>query len=140
MSIERTLSIIKPDATERNIVGKIIQIFESAGLRIIAQKRVQLDRVAAEGFYDVHRDRPFFNELCSYMISGPIVIQVLEGQDAVSLNRDLMGATDPSVAKDNTIRKIFGRNIQENSVHGSDSIENAKKEIEFFFSDEEIVG
>jgi len=140
MSIERTLSIIKPDATERNIVGKIIQIFESAGLRVVAQKRVKLDRASAEGFYDVHRDRPFFNELCNYMISGPVVIQVLEGKDAVSINRKLMGATDPSEAQDNTIRKIFGRNVQENSVHGSDSLENAKKEIEFFFNAEEIVG
>jgi len=140
MSIERTLSIIKPDATERNITGKINAMFEEAGLRIIAQRRIRLSREQAESFYEVHNERSFFGELVDYMISAPIVAQVLEGPDAVAAHRKIMGATNPAQAEDGTVRKKFALNVQENSVHGSDSIENAAKEISFFFSDADIVG
>jgi nucleoside-diphosphate kinase len=140
MAVERTLSIIKPDATRRNLTGKIIDRLESAGLRVIAQKRMQLSRQQAEGFYAVHKARPFFNDLCSFMISGPVVVQVLEGEAAVQKNRDVMGATNPAQAAPGTIRKDFAESIEANSVHGSDSIETAKQEIAFFFKDAEIVG
>ncbi len=140
MAIERTLSIIKPDATARNLTGKINAFFEDAGLRIVAQKRIQLTREQAEGFYAVHKERSFFSELCEYMCSGPVVVQVLEGEDAVVRNREIMGATNPANADDGTIRKAFGEDVQANSVHGSDSPENAAIEIHFFFSDTEIVG
>ena len=137
--VEQTLSIIKPDATKRNITGKINSMIEDKGLRIIAQKRLQLDLEMAENFYSVHKDRSFFHDLCSYMISGPVVVQVLQGKDAVLNYRELMGSTDPSNASEGTIRKAFAIGIQENSVHGSDSIENALKEINFFFKKNEIV-
>ena len=138
--MERTLSIIKPDATKRNLTGSINKIIEENGLRIIAQKRIKLDIEKARGFYSVHQDKSFFNELIDYMISEPIVVQVLKGENAVNKYRDIMGATNPENAKDGTIRKMFALNIQENSVHGSDSEENAKKEIDYFFTKEEIVG
>lgn len=137
---ERTLSIIKPDATKRNLTGKINTKFEDAGLRIVAQKRIQMTEAQAEAFYAVHKSRPFFNSLISSMTAAPVVIQVLEGPNAVLKNREIMGATNPSEAADGTIRKEFAENIESNSVHGSDSIENAKKEIAFFFSESEIVG
>jgi nucleoside-diphosphate kinase len=140
MAIERTLSIIKPDATRRNLTGAINQRFESAGLRIIAQRRLRLNRERAEAFYAVHKDRPFYGDLCTFMTSGPVVVQVFEGEDAVAQNRDIMGATNPADAAEGTIRKDFAETIEANSVHGSDSAENAKTEIAFFFSDEEIVG
>lgn len=140
MAIERTLSIIKPDATERNLTGKINAMFEETGLRIIAQRRIRLSREQAESFYEVHNERSFFNELVDYMISGPIVAQVLEGNDAVAAHRKIMGATNPAQADVGTVRKEFALNVQENSVHGSDSAENATKEISFFFSDADIVG
>lgn len=140
MAKERTLSIIKPDATERNLTGKINARFEENGLRIVAQKRTRLSRLQAQTFYGVHKDRPFFGELVEYMVSGPVVVQVLEGENAVAKNRELMGATDPSKAAAGTIRKDFAENIERNSVHGSDSQENAANEIRFFFSDLEIVG
>jgi len=140
MAAERTLSIIKPDATRRNLTGKINAKFEEAGLRIVAQKRMRLTRQQAEGFYAVHKARPFFNDLCSFMISGPVVVQVLEGENAVAKNRDIMGATNPANAAPGTIRKEFAESIEANSVHGSDSAENAKQEIAFFFKDGEIVG
>lgn len=140
MAIERTLSIIKPDATKRNITGKINAMLEEAGLRIIAQKRIHMTEEQAKGFYAVHKERPFYNDLVKFMISGPVVVQVLEGEDAILVNRKVMGATDPSVAVEGTIRKTFAENIEANSVHGSDSAENAKTEIEFFFNPEEIVG
>ncbi|XSG81445.1 MAG: nucleoside-diphosphate kinase [Methyloligella sp. ZOD6] len=140
MATERTLSIIKPDATERNITGKIISKLEEAGLRVIAQKRVWWKKKDAKEFYEVHKERPFFKDLVSYMTSGPIVIQVLEGEDAVAKNRQVMGATSPVDAEEGTIRKEFGVNIERNSVHGSDSVENAKKEIDMCFSKKEIVG
>ena len=140
MAIERTLSIIKPDATERNITGKINAMFEEAGLRIVAQRRVRLSREQAETFYDVHKERSFFGELVDYMISAPVVAQVLEGENAVLAHREVMGATNPAQADEGTVRKEFALNVQENSVHGSDSVENAAKEISFFFSDAEIVG
>ncbi len=140
MAIERTLSIIKPDATRRNLTGAINQRFESAGLRIIAQRRLRLNRERAEAFYAVHKDRPFYGDLCTFMTSGPVVVQVFEGEDAVAQNRDIMGATNPADAAEGTIRKDFAESIEANSVHGSDSAENAKTEIAFFFSDEEIVG
>ena len=140
MANERTLSIIKPDATERNITGKIISKFEDAGLRVIAQKRVWWKKKDAKEFYEVHKERPFYKELVAYMPSGPIVIQVLEGEDAVAKNRQIMGATSPVDAEDGTIRKEFGVNIERNSVHGSDSVENAKKEIDMCFDKKEIVG
>ena len=140
MALERTLSILKPDATRRNITGKINARFEEAGLRIVAQKRIALTRADAEAFYAVHRERPFFDELCAFMTSGPVVVQVLEGEDAVERNRELMGATDPAKAEDGTIRRDFAESIEANSVHGSDSPHNAATEIRFFFGELEIVG
>jgi nucleoside-diphosphate kinase len=140
MAVERTLSIIKPDATRRNLTGKINARFEDAGLRIVAQKRVQLTRAQAEGFYAVHSERPFFNDLCEFMTSGPVVVQVLEGENAVQANRDIMGATNPANADEGTIRKDFGESIEANSVHGSDSPENAAIEIAYFFAQTEVVG
>lgn len=140
MAIERTLSIIKPDATRRNLTGKINARFEDAGLRIVAQKRIQLTLAQAEGFYAVHKERPFFGSLCEFMTSGPVVVQVLEGENAVAKNREVMGATNPEEAAEGTIRKEFALSIGENSVHGSDSDENAAIEIAFFFSQIEIVG
>ena len=139
MSVERTLSIIKPDATKRNLTGLINAKFEKAGLKIIAQKRLQLTRSMAESFYEIHKDRPFFNDLVDFMISGPVVVQVLEGDNAVKLNRDVMGATNPKEAEEGTIRKEFAESIEANSVHGSDSLENAKNEISFFFANIELV-
>ena len=139
MSVERTLSIIKPDATKRNLTGLINAKFEKAGLKIIAQKRLQLTRSMAGNFYEIHKDRPFFNDLVDFMISGPVVVQVLEGDNAVKLNRDVMGATNPDDAEDGTIRKEFAESIEANSVHGSDSLENAKNEISFFFANIELV-
>ena len=140
MSIERTLSIIKPDATRRNITGNIIAALEAGGLRVIAQKRLRLSRKQAEGFYEVHKERPFYADLVSFMTSGPVVVQVLEGENAVALNREIMGATDPSQAKEGTIRASYAESIEANSVHGSDSLENAATEISFFFTDDEITG
>lgn len=140
MAVERTLSIIKPDATRRNLTGAINQRFEEAGLRIVAQKRVQLTQGQAEAFYAVHKERPFFGGLVEFMTSGPVVVQVLEGEGAVARNREVMGATDPAKADAGTIRKDFAENIEANSVHGSDSAENAAIEIAFFFSGIEIVG
>ncbi|HEX2117269.1 MAG TPA: nucleoside-diphosphate kinase [Alphaproteobacteria bacterium] len=137
---ERTLSIIKPDATRRNLTGKINARFEEKGLRIVAQKRLRLSRAEAEQFYAVHKARPFFNSLCDFMTSGPVVVQVLEGDNAVVRNREIMGATDPAKAAPGTIRKDFAESIEANSVHGSDSPENAAIEIAFFFSGLEIVG
>ena len=140
MATERTLSIIKPDATRRDLTGKINARFEAAGLRIVAQKRLQLSRAQAERFYEVHKARPFFGELCSFMISGPVLAQVLEGDGAVARNREIMGATDPAKAAAGTIRKDFAESIEANSVHGSDSPDNAAREIAYFFSELEIVG
>ena len=139
MSFERTLSIIKPDATRRNLTGLINAKFENAGLKIIAQKRIQLTRSMAEKFYKIHKDRPFFNDLVDFMISGPVVVQVLEGDNAVKLNRDVMGATNPNDAQEGTIRKEFAESIEANSVHGSDSLENAQNEISFFFANIELI-
>jgi len=140
MAIQRTFSIIKPDATRRNLTGKINAMLEDAGLRIVAQKRVMLTREQAEGFYAVHKERPFFNDLCTFMTSGPVVVQVLEGENAVARNREVMGATNPENADEGTIRKTFAESIEANSVHGSDSPENAAIEIAYFFSAIEIVG
>ena len=140
MSVERTFSIIKPDATARNLTGAINAMIEKAGLRIIAQRRVRISRSEAETFYAVHRQRPFFGELVDFMISGPVVVQVLEGENAIAAYRDLMGATDPAKAVDGTIRKTFAKSISENSVHGSDSPDTAQKEIAQFFSGKDIVG
>ena len=140
MSIERTLSIIKPDATRRNLTGKVNAKLEEAGLRIVAQKRIRLTRDRAEAFYDVHRERPFFGSLVEFMTSGPVVVQVLEGDNAVARNREVMGATNPADAAAGTIRAELAESIEANSVHGSDSPENAAREIAFFFSDDEIVG
>lgn len=140
MAIERTLSIIKPDATKRNITGKINAKFEEAGLRIIAQKRIHLSRREAGQFYEVHKDRPFYGELVEFMVSEPVVVQVLEGENAVAKHREVMGATNPAEAAEGTVRKEFALSIGENSVHGSDSLENAKNEIAFFFSGTELVG
>ena len=140
MAVERTFSIIKPDATRRNLTGKINARFEDNGLRIVAQKRIWMSRAQAEAFYGVHKARPFFNDLCTFMTSGPVVIQVLEGDNAVQRNRDVMGATNPANADEGTIRKVYAESIEANSVHGSDSDENAKIEIDFFFSPDEIVG
>jgi nucleoside-diphosphate kinase len=140
MSVERTFSIIKPDATRRNLTGAINQKFEAAGLRIVAQKRVQLTEAQAKAFYAVHAARPFYGELVSFMISGPVVLQVLEGENAVLKNREIMGATNPANADAGTIRKEFAESIEANSVHGSDSLENANIEIAYFFSGSEIVG
>ena len=140
MVLERTLSIIKPDATRRNLTGKINARFEEAGLRIIAQKRVHLTKEQAEGFYSVHRERAFFNDLVTFMTSGSIVVQVLEGEDAIQKNRDLMGATNPANAEEGTIRRDFAENVEANSVHGSDAVETASEEIAYFFSRLELVG
>ena len=140
MALEQTLSIIKPDATRRNLTGEINSRIEQAGLRIIAQKRLWLTREQAERFYDIHRNRAFFNDLCDFMTTGPVVVQVLEGQNAVVHYRDIMGATNPENAEEGTIRRDFAESIEANSVHGSDSVENAKNEIAFFFSKIEIVG
>jgi nucleoside-diphosphate kinase len=140
MAIERTLSIIKPDATRRNLTGRINSYFEEAGLRIVAQRRAKLTKAQAEEFYGVHKARPFFNDLVSFMISGPVVLQVLEAENAVLRHREVMGATNPVDAAPKTIRKDFAESIEANSVHGSDSLANAKTEIAFFFKDEDIVG
>lgn len=137
---ERTLSIIKPDATRRNLTGKINAKFEEGGLRIVAQKRLHLTPEQAGKFYEVHKERPFYNDLVNFMISGPVVVQVLEGADAVATNRKIMGATNPANADAGTIRKEFAESIEANSVHGSDSLDNAKREINFFFAETEIVG
>lgn len=140
MAVERTLSIIKPDATARNITGKINALFEDGGLRIVAQKRLHLTKAMAQKFYEVHAERSFYDELCDYMCSAPVVVQVLEGENAIARNREIMGATNPANATEGTVRKSFGLNVQENSVHGSDSPENAEKEIRFFFAETEVVG
>ena len=140
MALERTFSIIKPDATRRNLTGQINARFEKAGLRIVAQKRLQLTRAQAEGFYAVHRERSFFDELVTFMISGPVVVQVLEGENAVAKNREIMGATNPANAAPGTIRKEFAESIEANSVHGSDAPDTAAQEIAFFFAGIEIVG
>ena len=140
MAVERTLSIVKPDATRRNLTGKVVAMLEDAGLRVIAQKRIRLTREQAEGFYAVHSERAFFGDLCAFMCSGPVVVQVLEGENAVAKNRAVMGATNPANADEGTIRAVFAESIEANSVHGSDSAENAAIEIAFFFSQMEIVG
>jgi nucleoside-diphosphate kinase len=140
MAVTRTFSIIKPDATRRNLTGAVTTKLEEAGLRVVASKRIHMSREQAEGFYAVHKERPFFGELVDFMISGPVVVQVLEGEDAVKANRDVMGATNPKDAAEGTIRKEFAESIEANSVHGSDSEENAAIEIAFFFKPEEIVG
>ena len=140
MATERTFSIIKPDATRRNLTGAVTAKLEEAGLRVVASKRIHMSKEQAEGFYGVHRERPFFGELVSFMISGPVVVQVLEGDNAVAKNREVMGATNPANADEGTIRKTFAESIEANSVHGSDSLENAKIEIDFFFKPEEIIG
>jgi nucleoside-diphosphate kinase len=140
MAVERTLSIIKPDATKRNLTGAINAVIEESGLRIVGQKRMWLSEGQAEGFYAVHRERPFFRDLVTFMISGPVVVQVLEAENAVARYRDVMGATNPANAAEGTIRKRFAESIEANSVHGSDSAENAEREIEFFFNDQELVG
>ena len=138
--MNKTFSIIKPDATKRNLTGAINKIIEENNLRIIAQKRIKLSKSKAEGFYKIHSDKPFFNDLIEFMTSEPVVVQVLQGEDAVKKYRDVMGATNPENAEDGTIRKMYALNIQENSVHGSDSDSNAKIEIDYFFNDEEITG
>ncbi len=140
MAIERTFSIIKPDATKRNLTGKIVSKFEDAGLRVVASKRIQMTQAQAEGFYAVHKERPFYGDLCSYMVSGPVVVQVLEGENAIAKNREVMGATNPADAAPGTIRAEFAESIEANSVHGSDAPETAAEEIKFFFTDAEIVG
>tara|TARA_B100000902_G_C27321895_1_gene925231 strand:+ start:9085 stop:9507 length:423 start_codon:yes stop_codon:yes gene_type:complete len=139
MSTERTFSIIKPDAVERNKIGEITAMLENAGLRVVASKRLRLDQAKASQFYEVHKERPFFQSLCDFMCSGPIVVQVLEGEDAVKKNREIMGATNPEEAAEGTIRKKYALSLEKNSVHGSDSLENAKIEIGHFFSKEEII-
>jgi nucleoside-diphosphate kinase len=140
MAVTRTFSIIKPDATRRNLTGAVTKMLEEAGLRVVASKRIHMTREQAEGFYAVHKERPFFGELVDFMMSGPVVVQVLEGEDAVVRNRKIMGATNPADAEDGTIRKSFAESIEANSVHGSDSDENAAIEIAFFFDESEIVG
>ena len=140
MATEHTFSILKPDATRRNLTGAINALYEGAGLLIVAQKRIQMTRAQAESFYGVHRERGFFNDLVSFMISGPVVVQVLEGENAVAAHRDLMGATNPANAAAGTVRKLFAESIEANSVHGSDSAENAATEIAYFFSGSDIVG
>ncbi len=140
MAIERTLSIIKPDATRRNLTGQINARFEAAGLRIVAQRRIRLSRPQAEAFYAVHRERPFYRSLCEFMTSGPVVVQVLEGENAIDTNREVMGATDPAKAAPGTIRKDFAESIEANSVHGSDAPETAAREIGFFFAEVDIIG
>ena len=140
MAATRTFSIIKPDATRRNLTGAITKMLEEAGLRVVASRRIRITRDQAEGFYAVHRERPFYSDLCAFMTSGPVVVQVLEGENAVLRNREVMGATNPAQADEGTIRKTYAESIEANSVHGSDSDENAKIEIDFFFKPEEIVG
>jgi len=140
MAVERTFSIVKPDATRRNLTGEIVARLEKAGLRVVAQKRIRLSQAQAEAFYGVHRERPFFKGLVEFMCSGPVVVQVLEGENAVMRNREVMGATDPKKAAPGTIRKDFAENIEANSVHGSDAPDTAANEIKFFFSEIEIVG
>jgi len=140
MATERTFSIIKPDATRRNLTGAVTKMLEDAGLRVIASRRIHMTKQQAEGFYAVHSERPFFNDLVSFMISGPVVVQVLEGENAVLRNREVMGATNPANADEGTIRKVHAESIEANSVHGSDSAENAQIEIDYFFKPEEIVG
>jgi nucleoside-diphosphate kinase len=140
MAMQRTLSIIKPDATRRNLTGEINARFEKAGLRIVAQRRIQLSPAQAGTFYAVHKERPFYNDLCNFMTSGPVVVQVLEGEDAIAQNRKVMGATNPAEAEDGTIRKDFAESIEANSVHGSDAPETAAQEIAFFFAGVDIVG
>ena len=139
MSTERTFSIIKPDAVERNKIGEITAMLENTGLRVVASKRLKLDQAKASQFYEVHKERPFFQSLCDFMCSGPIVVQVLEGEDAVKRNREIMGATNPEEAAEGTIRKKYALSLEKNSVHGSDSLENAKIEISHFFSEEDII-
>ena len=139
MRTERTFSIIKPDAVERNKIGEITAMLENAGLRVVASKRLKLDQAKASQFYEVHKERPFFQSLCDFMCSGPIVVQVLEGEDAVKRNREIMGATNPEEAAEGTIRKKYALSLEKNSVHGSDSLENAKIEISHFFSEEDII-
>ncbi|MBX7198205.1 MAG: nucleoside-diphosphate kinase [Rhodospirillaceae bacterium] len=140
MALERTFSIIKPDATRRNLTGKVNALLEAGGLRIVAQKRIHMTRTQAETFYGVHKERPFFKSLVDFMTSGPVVVQVLEGENAVARNREIMGATNPANAAEGTIRKSFAESIEANSAHGSDSLENAAIEIAYFFSGSEIVG
>ena len=140
MAIERTFSILKPDATARNLTGAINAMIEKAGLRIVAQRRIQMSRADAEKFYEVHKERPFYGELVEFMTSGPVVVQVLEGEGAIAKYREVMGATDPAKAADGTIRKVHAKSVGENSVHGSDAADTAKKEIGQFFKDSEIVG
>jgi nucleoside-diphosphate kinase len=140
MALERTFSIVKPDATKRNITGKVIDRLETAGLRVIASKRLQLTKEKAEGFYAVHKERPFFNDLVAFMTSGPVIVQVLEGENAIAKNREVMGATNPAEAAPGTIRADFAESIEANSVHGSDAPETAAEEIKYFFTDDEIVG
>jgi nucleoside-diphosphate kinase len=140
MAIERTFSILKPDVTRRNLTGEVNAVIEDNDLRIIAQKRIHMTTPQAQGFYAVHKERPFFDDLCRFMVSGPVVVQVLEGENAVKAYRDVMGATNPAQATDGTIRNLFAESIEANSVHGSDSLENAKTEIAYFFKPEEIVG
>ena len=140
MAVSRTFSIIKPDATRRNLTGGVTKMLEDAGLRVVASKRIRMTEEQAKGFYEVHKERPFYGELVSFMTSGPVVVQVLEGEDAVKRNRDVMGATNPEDAEEGTIRATYAESIEANSVHGSDSDENARKEIAFFFDEDEIVG
>ncbi len=140
MALERTFSIVKPDATRRNITGKVVAVLEEAGLHVVGQKRIRMTREQAEEFYGAHKARPFFGGLVSFMISGPVVVQVLEGEDAIALNRKTMGATDPKKADPGTIRALFAEDIEANTVHGSDSPDAAKSEIAFFFTDAELVG
>jgi len=140
MAVTRTFSIIKPDATRRNLTGAVTKMLEDAGLRVVASKRIHMTRDQAEGFYAVHKERPFYNDLCAFMTSGPVVVQVLEGENAVQRNRDVMGATNPADAAPGTIRKLYAESVGENSVHGSDSPENAALEIAQFFTEADIVG
>ena len=140
MAVERTFSILKPDATARNLTGAINALIEKSGLRIVAQRRIRMNRAEAEAFYSVHRARPFFGELVEFMISGPVVVQVLEGENAIARYREIMGATDPAKAADGTIRKLYANSVGENSVHGSDAADTAEKEIAQFFSGNDIVG
>ena len=140
MAVTRTFSIIKPDATRRNLTGAVTKMLEEAGLRVVASRRVRMTREQAEGFYAVHKERPFFNDLCTFMTSGPVVVQVLEGENAVARNREVMGATNPAQAAEGTIRKTLAESIEANSVHGSDSLDNARKEIDMCFKSAEIVG
>ena len=140
MATERTFSIIKPDATRRNLTGAVTKMLEDAGLRVVASKRIHMTQEQAEGFYAVHKERPFFGDLVSFMVSGPVVVQVLEGENAVAKNREVMGATNPANADEGTIRKVHAESIEANSVHGSDSAENATIEIDYFFAPDEIVG